>query len=132
MLCGATSGGMDDSYENSGKVSQKVTNASQRPLVFMLRGAARAGMGNSHENPLSGRGKKVSLPGWVLPVPEQPTPAPLQRRGIIFTLKGAPLGGHGQLLSERAEGIALVCGPFRFGTTDPLYRCGGGDLPSWQ
>src|SRR5213080_53857 len=31
-----------------------------------------------------------SLQGWVLPVPGQPTPAPLQRRGIIFMLKGAP------------------------------------------
>jgi len=45
---------MSGSYENSGKVLQKVTNASQRPLVFMLRGAARAGMGNSRENPFLG------------------------------------------------------------------------------
>ena len=36
-----------------------------------------------------------SLQGWVLPVPEQPTPAPLERRGIIFMLNGAALGGMG-------------------------------------
>src|SRR5438128_10814471 len=36
-----------------------------------------------------------SLHGWVLPVPEQPTPAPLQRRGIILMLNGATEGGMG-------------------------------------
>src|SRR5438132_1275708 len=55
---GAAQAGMGGSYENSGKVLQNVTNASQRPLVFMLRGAAPGGMGNSHENPLLG-GERV-------------------------------------------------------------------------
>jgi len=52
-------------------------------------------MDDSHEDPLSGGEEGFSLQGWVLPVPEQPTPAPLQRRGIIFMLNGAALGGMG-------------------------------------
>ncbi|PYV40179.1 MAG: hypothetical protein DMG06_20975 [Acidobacteria bacterium] len=48
-------------------------------------------MDDSHEDPLSGGEEGFSLQGWVLPVPEQPTPAPLQRRGIIFMLNGAAL-----------------------------------------
>jgi len=52
-------------------------------------------MNCSSENPLSGGEEGFSLQGWVLPVLEQPTPAPLQRRGIIFMLNGAALGGMG-------------------------------------
>src|SRR5437870_884596 len=63
MPCGTGQAYGDDSYENSGKVLQNVTNASQRPLVFMLRGAAPGGMGNSRENPLLGGEKGVALRG---------------------------------------------------------------------
>jgi len=83
------------SYENSGKVLQNVTNASQRPLVFMLRGAAPGGMGNSHENPLSGGKEGFSLQGWVLPFGTTHPDTPPMEGNPIFMLNGAAQAAWG-------------------------------------
>jgi hypothetical protein len=84
----------------------------------MLNAATPGGMGNSHENPLLGGAEGVSLrggsSGWG-----QPTPAPLQWRGIIFMLNGAALGGMGN-----SYGILLVPG-----TLNPSLTVGARNDP---
>src|SRR2546422_11420343 len=56
----------------------------------------------SRENPLLGGERRLQPSGWVLPVPEQPTPAPLRWRGIIFMLYGAAQGGMDNSLENRS------------------------------